>query len=177
MSNFSKKAPNVNDVVLIHRFDRLKKKDETYNRSDNDDDDENNDNNDDGLSLPPLPPRFDFPTARPLYPPHSNINFKPTVEPSAPPLPRATEPLPPPYHLFAKKDVATGPITPGEQVMSERERVIEKEKKEREEVIPNDPLLEYFDKAADVLDLNYQLQKEQDERELEEFKRDYNKIS
>ena len=41
-------------------------------------------------------------------------------------------------------------------------------------MIPDDPLLEYFDKAPDVLDLYYQLQKEQDERELEQFKRDYN---
>ena len=54
--------------------------------------------------------------------------------------------------------------------MSEIERVIEKEKKEREDIIPDDPLLEYFD----VLDLNYQLQKGQDERELEKIKRSYN---
>ena len=58
--------------------------------------------------------------------------------------------------------------------MSEIESAIEKEKKEREEVIPDDPLLEYFHKATGVLDLNYQLQKEQDERELEQFKRNYN---
>ena len=54
--------------------------------------------------------------------------------------------------------------------MSEIERVIEKEKKEREDIIPDDPLFEYFD----VLDLNYQLQKGQDERELEKIKRSYN---
>ena len=58
--------------------------------------------------------------------------------------------------------------------MSEIERVTEKEKKEREKVIPDDLLLEYFDEAADMLDVNYWLQKEQDGRELEEFKRYYN---
>ena len=58
--------------------------------------------------------------------------------------------------------------------MSEIGRVIEKEKTEREEVIPDDPLLEYFDKATDILDFNYELQKEQGVREFEQFKRDYN---
>ena len=164
-------APNVNNVVLKHRLDHLKKKDEPYNRGA---DDDGNDNNDDGLSLPPSPPRFNLPTAPTLSPPPSNINFEPRVEPSAPPLLRATELPQPPYHLFAKKDVATGPIIPGEQVMSEIERVIEKEKNKREEVIPDDPSLEYFDKATDVLDFNYELQKEQNERKLEQFKRNYN---
>ena len=169
LSNFLKKAPNVNDVVLKHRFERLKKKDESYNRGDNDGDDNNIDG---GLGPLPSPPRFNFPTAPPLSPLPNNINFEPRLEPSPSPLPN--EPAPPPYHLFARKDAATGPITPGENIMSEIEWVIVKEKKESEEVIPDDPLLEYFDKATDVSDLNYQLQKEQDERELEQFKRDYN---
>ena len=62
-----------------------------------------------------------------------------------------------------------GPNNSGGTVMSEIERVIEKENKKREKVISGDPLLEYFDKAKDVLDINYQLQKEQDDRDLEEF--------
>ena len=62
-----------------------------------------------------------------------------------------------------------GPNNSGGTVMSEIERVIEKENKKREKVISDDPLLEYFDKAKDVLDINYQLQKEQDDRDLEEF--------
>ena len=37
-------------------------------------------------------------------------------------------------------------------------------------MIPDDPIL---DKTTEVLDLNYQLQKEQDERELEQFKAEY----
>ena len=59
---------------------------------------------------------------------HLITNFEPRLEPSAPPLPN--QPASPPFHLFAKEDAATGPITPREQVMSEIERVIEKEKKE-----------------------------------------------
>ena len=58
--------------------------------------------------------------------------------------------------------------------MSEIERVLERENKEKEEIIPDDPLLEYFDQANDILDINYQLQKEQEERELEQFLREYN---
>ena len=54
-----------------------------------------------------------------------NINFEPSIEPFAPPLP------PPPYHLFLKKDVATGLITPGEAVMSKAEKVVAKEKKRK----------------------------------------------
>ena len=57
--------------------------------------------------------------------------------------------------------------------MSEIELVIERGKKEREVVIPDNPLLDYFNQANDFLDINYQLQKEQDERDLEQFKRDY----
>ena len=78
------------------------------------------------------------PIAPPLSPP------PPPVEPSAPPLEKLHPP--PPYYHFAKKDVSTGTAaTPDEQVMSEIERVIEKEKTEREEVIPGDPLLQYFE--------------------------------
>ena len=49
-----------------------------------------------------------------------------------------------------------------------------KGKKEREVVIPDNPLLDYFNQANDFLDINYQLPKEQEERDLEQFKTDYN---
>ena len=41
-------------------------------------------------------------------------------------------------------------------------------------MIPDNPLLDYFNQANDFLNINYQLQEEQDERDLEQFKRDYN---
>ena len=111
-----------------------------------------------------------------------NLNFlQPTAPPLSPeptaPLPSPTEnlPPPPPYSLFTRKDASTGTAaTPGEQVMSEIERVIEKEKTEAEEVIPDDPLLHYFQGINEVLDMNYQLQKEKYELEFEKFKREYN---
>ena len=53
--------------------------------------------------------------------------------------------------------------------MSEIERVIEKEKTETEEVIPDNPLLQYFEGINEVLDMSYQLQKEKEELELETF--------
>ena len=58
--------------------------------------------------------------------------------------------------------------------MSEIEKVIEKKKTENEQIIPDDPLLEYFNKADKILDINYQLQKEKEEAELENFKKEYN---
>ena len=58
--------------------------------------------------------------------------------------------------------------------MSEIEKVIEKKKTENEQIIPDDPLLEYFNKADKVLDISYQLQKEEEEAELENFKKEYN---
>ena len=77
--------------------------------------------------------------------------------------------------MFVRKDASTGTAaTPGEQVMYEIERVIEKEKTETEEVISDDPLLKYFEGINEVLDMNYQLQKKKDELELEKFKRKYN---
>ena len=62
-------------------------------------------------------------------------------EPTAPSFsPSQSLPSPPPYSLFVRKDASISTATtPGEQVMSEIERVIEKEKTETEEVIPDDP--------------------------------------
>ena len=59
--------------------------------------------------------------------------------------------------------------------MSEREKVIEKEKtKEQEkEITPSDPLLEYFKKANKILNDNFILEKEKNEADLENFKKQY----
>ena len=59
--------------------------------------------------------------------------------------------------------------------MSKIERVVEKEKiKEQEkEIIPSDPLLEYFKNADELLNDNFILEKENNEAELENFKKQY----
>ena len=96
--------------------------------------------------------------------------------PTAPPLDENVVPTvpSPPYSLFIKKDASTGTsATPGEQVMSEIERVIEKEKEENEVDVPDNPLLEYFKRINDVLEENCRLQKGNDQLELERFNREH----
>ena len=63
---------------------------------------------------------------------------------------------------------------PGEQVMSEIENVVEKEKikKQEKEITPIDPLLEYFKNADEILNNNFILEKK-NEAELENFKKQY----
>ena len=41
-------------------------------------------------------------------------------------------------------------------------------------MIADDPILEYFDKAAEALDFKFELEKVKKESELQEFKRDFN---
>ena len=163
---------NLNDVILRRRFENLRRTDQPFNADSDGDND--NDNDDNGLGLPPSPLNYDFlrPTAPPLSPP---ILSPQRLVPTAPPIDENTDPtVPPPYSLFTKKDDSTGTsVTPGEQVMSEIECVIEKEKEENKVVVPDDPLLEYFKGINDVLDENYRFQKENDQSELERFNRDY----
>ena len=75
--------------------------------------------------------------------------------------------------LREKNASANTAATPGEQVMSEIERAIEKEKEGTKEVIPDDPLLEYLRGVNQILDINYQLQKGKEELELENVKKEY----
>ena len=121
-SDLLSSAPNINDVILRRRLENLRRTDQPFNADSDDDDD--NDNNNNGLGPPPSPPNLDFlrPTAPSLSPPIFSV-------PTAPPLDKNVVPTapPPPYSLFIKKDASTGTsATPGEQVMSEIERVIEK---------------------------------------------------
>ena len=162
-------APNINNVILRRRFENLKRTDEPFNADSHDDDDDGSGNN--GLGPPPSPPNLDFlrPTAPPLTPP---ILSPQRLIPTAPPLENVAPP--PPFSLFIKKDASTGTLaTPGEQIISEIERVIEKEKEESAEVDPDDPLSEYFKGINDDLDENYRRQKENDQLELERFNREH----
>ena len=51
--------------------------------------------------------------------------------------------------------------------MSKIEKVIEKEKTKEQEIIPSDPLLEYFKNTDEILNDNFILEKEKNEAELE----------
>ena len=55
--------------------------------------------------------------------------------------------------------------------MSEMEKV--KTKEQKKEIIPSDPLLEYFQNADEILNDNFVLEKEKNEAELENFKKQY----
>ena len=65
--------------------------------------------------------------------------------------------------------VGSAPIAPGEQVMSEIAPVVEKAKQEEEveNITPADPLLEYFNRADEILKPDFIWQKEQEKEELE----------
>ena len=59
--------------------------------------------------------------------------------------------------------------------MSEIERVVEKAKHEEEveQINPADPLLEYFQRADEILKTDFVWQKEQEKSEIEAFKKEY----
>ena len=85
-SGLISKAPNINDIILKQRFDRLKKRDEPYHNGDDDDDNDQGP----GPGAPPSPPNFNFlePTAPPLSPPPSRLApITPELPPEDPPPP------------------------------------------------------------------------------------------
>ena len=164
-------ASDINDTILLQRFKKFKENPINCNCKD-DDDDNNNDGriNPAGPALPP-PTFSDFPSffrkPNPPPPPPPQMFFSTTQLPTQPP-PIQNKP-----NIFDKFSFT--PITPSEQVMSEIERVVEKEKvkEEVEQITPSDPLLEYFNNADQILNTNFILHKEKDEADLKNFKRKY----
>ena len=161
------KVPHPNEAVLQHRLRRLKDNKQRFN---GDDDDDNDNNNLPRPGPPPPPPRF-------LSPPRFDFGsggddqfYFPHSPPQAPPPPQSKPPFFP--RLFPKSSTSSSNV-PGKAVMSVVERVIEKKEKERELKVPDDPVTEYFDKAANVLDFEFFLEKEKKESELEEFKKEF----
>ena len=160
------KAPDINDTIWLQRFKKFKETPINYN--DNDDDDDNNDNiinnsknfnyNNISLSPPPSPVKFGdiFETAQPSFN-FNNVDLQQQQQQQQP------------FNRFSTA------AAPGTQVMSEIEKVIEKEKtKEQEkEITPSDPLLEYFKTGDEILNDNFILEKEKSEAELENFKKQY----
>ena len=151
------KAPNISDTILVQRFKKFKEAPIHYN--DNDDDDDNNGNNINNsknfnynnisLSPPPSPVKLGdiFETA----PPSFNFNNGD--------LQQQQQQQQQPQQPFDRFSTAA---VPGTQVMSEIEKVIEKEKtKEQEkEITPSDSLLEYFKNADQILSDHFILEKE-----------------
>ena len=157
IANQLSRAPNINDTILLNRFKILKDDPINYNNNDNNNNNNNDNDDNDGrinpLGPPPPPPTFnDFPSfsQTPTQPPN-------TFQPPSDLLGAA--PLPPLFNdfpsYFPTPQPPTQPptqrqpnvfdrfpttVTPGEQVMSKIERVIEKEKTKETEITPSDPL-------------------------------------
>ena len=168
------KAPDINDTILLQRFKKFKETPINYNDNDDDnDDDDNNINNSKNfnynnisLSPPPSPVELGdiFETAPPSFN-FNNVDLQQQQQQKQQQQQQRQQPF----------DRFSTAAAPGTQVMSEIEKVIEKEKtKEQEkEITPSDPLLEYFKNADEILNDNFILEKEKNQAELENFKKQY----
>ena len=152
---------------MLQRFKKFKETPINYNDNDDNDDEDNNISNSKNfnynnisLSPPPSPVKLDdiFEAAPP------SLNFN-NVDLQQQQLQQQQQQQP-----FDRFSTAAAP---GTQVMSEIEKVIEKQKtKEQEkEITSSDPLLEYFKNANEILSDNFILEKEKNEAELENFKK------
>ena len=170
------KAPDINDTILLRRFKKIKETPINYNDYDDDDNDDNNDNNINNskninynnisLSPPPSPVKLSdiFETAPPSFN-FNNVDLQQQQQ-------QQQQKQQQQQQAFDRLSTAA---IPGIQVMSEIEKVVEKEKtKEQEkEITPNDTLLEYFKNADQILNDNFILEKEKNEVELDNFKKQY----
>ena len=168
------KAPDINDTILLQRFKNFKETPINYNNN-NDDDYNNNNNinnsknvNYNNISLSPPPSAVKLGDIFETAPPSFNFNNV-DLQQQQQQLKQQLQQLEQPFARFSTAAV------PGTQVMSEIEKVVEKEKiKEQEkEITPSDPLLEYFKNADEILNNNFILGKEKSEAELENFKKSY----
>ena len=132
------KAPDIKDAILIQRFKKFKDDPVNFNnRNDNNDDDDNNKPNYPDPAPPP-PTANDFQDF--FQPPPANFS-EPTFNQSQPNFYNKLT-------LFSNQQQPKNnfdnsvPIMPGEQVMSEIKRVVEKAKHEEEveQINPADPL-------------------------------------
>ena len=170
------KAPDINDTILLQRFKKFKETPINYNNYNDNDDDDNNDNNINNsknfnynnISLSPPPSPVKLGDIFETVPPSFNFNNVDLQQQQRQQRQRQRQ-REQPFDRFSTAAVS------GIQVMSEIEKVIEKEKtKEQEkEITPSEPLLEYFKNADEILNDNFILEKEKNEAELENFKKQY----
>ena len=171
------KAPAINDTILIQRFKKFKDDPVNFNNSNDNNNDDDNNKPDYLGPAPPSPTANGFQDL--LYQPPLAIFSQSIFDQSQPNL--CNKPIflqlqqqqQQPKNAFDR--VGSAPITPGEQVMSEIEHVVEKAKHEEEveQITPADPLLEYFNKADEILKTDFVWQKEQEKSEMEAFKKEY----
>ena len=52
--------------------------------------------------------------------------------------------------------------------------LLKKKKKKKEVIIPDEPIIDFVEKASEILDYEYLQEKEPKEQELQEIKNEYN---
>ena len=155
-------APDINDTILLQRFKKFKETPINFN--DDDDNDDNNYNNTNNN-------QNNYNNNNPLGAPPSPINLGNIFETAPPSFSFNNDDLQQqqqqPFDRFSTA------ATPDEQVISEIERIVEKEKtnEEQKEITPSDPLLEYFKNADKILTPELVLEKEKKNADLEDFKK------
>ena len=154
------KAPHINDTILIQKFKQFKDNPINFNSSnDNNDDDDNSKPSYPGPApSAPTPNDFqDIPDI--LFQPPLEISSQSTFNQSQPNFYSKPSIFSQLQQQQSKNtfDRVSAPIAPGEQVISEIERVAEKAKHEEEgeQINPADPLLEYFQRANEVLKTDF----------------------
>ena len=160
---------SINDTILIQRFKKFKDTPANFNSKNNNHNDDDDDNN-----KPPSNP-FDPASPQPNF-----IDFPDYFQQPSKPFTQqpSSSVFQPPRFQQSKNAFdrfSTTPTGPGEQLMSEIERVVEKakHKEEVEQIIPSDPLLEYFQKADEILKTDFVLQKDREKAVLEDFRKEY----
>ena len=148
------KASNINDTILIHSFKKFIDDPVNFNNNnDNNDDAENNKTNYPGTapSAPTANNFQDIPDF--LFQPPPEISTQSTFNQSQSNLYNKPIFLQLQQPKNISNRVGRAPIAPGEQVMSEYEQVVEKAKQEEEaeQITPANTLLEYFQKADEIL--------------------------
>ena len=131
------------------------------------------DNPPSSLIPPPLPPpNLPLPPENFLLPPPppSDVSFLNFDNQNLP-----TPPTFEPRSVRSRRNV--GNITQklsGDRLIRELERVIKKKEKEEEAVVADESVVDFIEKAAEIIDYEYLLDQEKKEQELAEIKEEYN---
>ena len=122
-----------------------------------------------GDEPPPPPPSLNFPPTSspsqfprnvprpPPLPPFNNLNFQGFYPPSLP--------------QFHSSNVENGAKNvkqklSGDRLISELERVIEKNEEEEEKIVPDNTFVDFIEKAPKILDYEYLIEQEKNKKNL-----------
>ena len=180
MSKFLAKAPDIQDLEIRSRLNKLREKDECVNKGN----DNSNNNNSNNIFLPPppypppprpptyFPPPFKPPTLSDFFLDNEAQNFSQQPSYVSPPPPPPS-PLPPVLSLRLKRQSDVGRNTTqtlsGDHLIGKLERITEKEKSKQNLVSDEDSVFTLL-KIRTILDNdNFETKKEIKEQEDEEI--------